>query len=632
MDVQNIDEIVKLPFESRVFVKGIPGTGKTECVIQRIKYLIEESDVDTSRDLLVLSFTRNPVREVKQLIYKKLREDKKEKIQGINVLTFDKFAWRLLTRTNLIGWAHAQSYEGNIRKASSLLRDGLIKKNNQITHNLNQWSELEDLKCLILDEVQDVNTYRAEFSYEILKFIYKNHQNDSHFMLLGDLNQEIFAYLSRNHEGMMFNSPREFLNSVEREFDITEYNLNVSFEENKRYKKLDDKVKNVIVHATNLISSRNITRDLFKSQVNDLLPHTETIRNRNDFINIIKPYEVLSDKTALLYRKNKFASATSLLLFQNNIKHHYLTEGSVYPPWMARIFYELYNDFIERDEDFIITRQAFQEVWKENFEEKTGLTSFRAWVYINYIATGRVQKLNELSFSAVLSNFTSNFDEDKLEEYGYTFSNIVVTNFHKAKGREYDHVFINDYAYPPNYDENLIDEARTIYVGITRPRKSCQIFQYSPRKYRPYSTLELKPDLEKRSFTVIESYYTPEDPFSFVGNDYLIAEKRQNYLWNIDLIGEPVDIKIYESNEMIGEIKHNGFSVGNISAKFDEKLKQWLRKHYGSAEQILKGAYIVAVYSCPPELSIRKTHMIEQPFKYLKTWISVKILGVLYIE
>ncbi len=632
MDVQNIDEIVTLPFASRVIVKGIPGTGKTECAIQRIKYLIEEYDVDTSRDLLVLSFTRNAVREVKQRIYKKLREDYKEKIQGINVLTFDKFAWRLLTRTHLIGWAHAQSYEGNIRNASRLLRDGLIKKNNQITHNLNQWPELEDLRCLILDEVQDVNTYRAEFSYEILKFIYKNHKSESHFMLLGDLNQEIFAYLSRDHEGMMFNSPNEFLNSIKCEFNITEYNLNVSFEENKRYENLDSKVKSVIIQATNLISNGNITRDLFKSQVNDRLPHTKIIRNRNDFINIIKPYEELSEKTALLYRKNKFASATSLLLFQNNIQHHYLTEGSVYPPWMARIFYDLYSVFIERDDDLVITRQDFQEAWNENFEEKTGLTSLRAWVYINYIATGRAQKLDELSFLAVLKNFTSNFDEAKLEEYGYTFSNIVVTNFHKAKGREYDHVFINDYAYPANYDEDLIDEARTIYVGITRPRKSCHLFRYRPRKYRPYSILELKPDLEKRIFTIEESYYTPEDPFSFVGNDYLKAEKRQNYLWNINLIGEPVDLKIYESNEKIGEIKHKGFSVGNISSKFDEKLKQWLRKHYGSAEQILKGAYIVAVYSCPPELSIRKAHMIEQPFKYLKTWISIKILGVLYIE
>ncbi len=624
-EVNDINEITELPSYSKVIINGLPGTGKTESVILRIKYLVENLDIDPNTELLVLSFTRNAVREVKNRVLKRLDRY----YQDLNVLTFDKFAWRLLSSTNIKSPSHAKTFTSNINLARTLLSDGLIFRWGNYTHRLEEWSELKELKYLILDEVQDVNTHRAEFTYELLDFMNRTHNSKMGFFLLGDLNQEIFGYLGKKSHQTRFTTSSHFLKVLKEQYDIDEIYLNVDFDNNPRYKNLDAKVKKVIAHATKLISTRNFTRNLYKSQVNDLLPHTRKISNISDFIISISQYLKYDEKTALLFRINKYASAISLLLFKNNIKHHYLIDSNLYPPWIAKIFYDLYEMFEEREGDYFIPLKAFKTAWSDDFLSRTNLSWQYAWVFLTYLATGRVIKLHEIKYSSLLKNIRKNFDESKLEEYGYTRSGVVVTNFHKAKGREYDHVFINEFKYPYNHEEDLEEAARTMYVGITRAKKTCQLFDYKPYNYRPYNVKELIPAEINRYFTIREDFYTSVEPFSFTNGDYEAARKRQEFLWEKIVIGNPIKIKCYESNDKLGEILYEEEVIGNIGEKFDEILKRWLRKNYTIADQVLTGGYIVAVYS---QIDTRFTRKIPIPFNDLKTWIGIKILGVLYIE
>lgn len=626
--INDISEIAGLPLDSKVIVYGFPGTGKTKSVILRIKYLIENLGMDPNTELLVLSFTRNAVREVKNRVFKKLNRYH----QDLNVLTFDKFAWRLLSYTNIKSPAHARTFTSNINLARTLLKNGSIFRWGRDTHTIDEWSELQNLKYLILDEVQDVNTYRAEFTYELLDFMNQNHDSKMGFLLLGDLNQEIFGYLGKNVHDTRFTTSYQFLQKLKEQFDIDEIDLNIDFDNNPRYINLDPRVKEVIVHATKLISTCNFTRNLYKSQVNDLLPHTKKISSTLDFINIIVPYLKSDEKTALLYRINKNAGAISVLLFKNNIKHHFLIDSSIYPPWIARICYDLYESFEDREGEYFISQKDFRTAWNDVFFSRTNLSWQHAWVFLTYLTTGKEIKLREIKYSTLLKNIHTNFDESKLEEYGYTRSGVVVTNFHKAKGREYDHVFINNFKYPPNHEEDLEEAARIMYVGVTRAKQTCQLFYYKPQNYRPYNITELIPKNVDKFFTIREDFYTPEDPYSFIKGDIETAEQRQKFLWENVVIGNPVEIKMFENNNKFGEILYEEEVIGSLSENFNERLKGWLRNHYGTADKLLTGGYIVAVYSQTPKLNIRISHISPIPFNELKTWISVKILGVLYIE
>lgn len=628
-EIDNINEIVKLPFNSKIIVYGVPGTGKTECVIQRIKHLIEEYEIDPISELLVLSFTRNAVSEVKNRVLANLTKYH----QDINILTFDKFAWRLLSNTHVSGYAHAVDYKKNIQMATNLLKNNQLRDATSITHNIDNWPVLMRLKCVILDEVQDVNSYRAEFTYEIFDYIRRVHGEEMHFMLLGDLNQELFAYQTRELQNIKYRTPVQFLDAIKERFDVESYEINIDFEHNRRFKKLPASVKEVLEHATKLISTHYFTRNLFRSQINEFLPHTEEISTSSEFLDVISSNIKEKEITSLLFRRNEKARAVSLLLFKNNISHQYLIsrEANLYPPWLARCCYEISNFFKEKEEDYYISREDFINIWNEDFISRSKFNPRDAWVFFNYLATGVLKNPIELNYSNLLRNLRANFDERKLVEYGSIQSNLIVTNFHRAKGREYDNVLINEFEYPDNYKDDLIEEARTMYVGITRSKKTCQIFKYKPKKYRPFSKEEFTPLNIERSFTIFEDKYIPEDPFSFLVDDFRAAEERQKNIWEKVKIGNPIDIRMYERDDRTGEIIYGEKIIGNISKNFNMKLKYWLRKNYESAKQLLKGGYITSVYSHPPELNPRIANRLPIPFKYIKTWLGVKILGVLYV-
>ncbi len=629
-EIKNINPIVELPPNSRVIVDGLPGTGKTESVIRRIKYLIDDLDINPNDNLLVLSFTRNAVREIKNRVLESIEHYH----QNINVLTFDQFAWRLLTYTHVEGPAHARDYESNIILATKLLRNGVIinKKRNLKTHSLDQWGELKSLQYLILDEVQDVNTFRAEFTLEILNFLKKNYEDEMGFLFLGDLNQEIFAYQGLDPKYKRFKSSSEFLRTIRTNLKTEDILLMVDFDNNLRYVDLDPRVKDVIIHATRIIKNYNFTRSLLKRQINDYLPRTDPISEISDLKRILLAASENGETTALLYRRNNQASAISLRLFQNGIKHHYLIEGSVYPSWIARICYQLYMVPEDSNGKFkILKRKAFRDTWNNGFSDRIDIPWEKAWILFVFIAYGKEANLPEIKYSRFLKNFLKNFDESQLEDYGTKDSRILITNFHKAKGREYDRVLINEFIYPSNTRADFHNEARVMYVGITRARKTCKIFKYEPRNYRPYKITEFIPEDNERIFPIAE-VFPSEDPYSFIGVDYRIANERQEYLWKNDLIGEPIKIEIYEEEDKLGDIIHNSFIIGTISKFLDLSLKRWLRKYYNSAKNTLLGGYIVAVYTNPPELTPGRSNGLETPFDVLKIWISVKLLGILYVE
>ncbi len=82
-------------------VVGGPGTGKSEFLVRRALWLLDEVGVDP-RELLVLSFGRRGVADLRQ----RIRRDLPRTIGELDVATFHSFAWRLLeAHGTAIGWS-----------------------------------------------------------------------------------------------------------------------------------------------------------------------------------------------------------------------------------------------------------------------------------------------------------------------------------------------------------------------------------------------------------------------------------------------------------------------------------------------------------------------------------------------
>src|SRR4051794_23908515 len=84
-------EVVEAPIDSRQLVVGGAGTGKTHILVERIQRLIDRDDVAPGSEILVLTFTRAVVRELRSRV--RVTEGQ---VRLVRPVTFDSFATKFL--------------------------------------------------------------------------------------------------------------------------------------------------------------------------------------------------------------------------------------------------------------------------------------------------------------------------------------------------------------------------------------------------------------------------------------------------------------------------------------------------------------------------------------------------------
>lgn len=167
--------VVEAPIEERLLVIAGAGQGKTEVVSSRIKFLVSEEELSASSEVLVLSFSRAAVTAVRNRL--KARE-----VAHANVRTFDSFANQILTEANIepIG-----SFDARIRKATKALKEA-----EEVPYLV------EELRHVILDEIQDLVGDRAKFVQTIVQKL----DDDAGITALGDPLQGIYDFQLRDSQ------------------------------------------------------------------------------------------------------------------------------------------------------------------------------------------------------------------------------------------------------------------------------------------------------------------------------------------------------------------------------------------------------------------------------------------------
>lgn len=268
-------------------------------------------------------------------------------------------------------------------------------------------------------------------------------------------------------------------------------------------------------------------------------------------------------KGAILTRKNGTVyNIGRNLEFQYTILEN--KNNIYYEDWLGYVFCDYKSDYMEKNEfkNIISSKLNIKEEEIEKY-----------WKYCKKIENkeGDVLDIQKLHRNIILAyNEVSEITENK--------DDIVISTIHKAKGKEFENVYIDKSTEIQQNDEDIVNYAKLLYVAITRAKEYCYKVEFEKGQNKLYYR---KLNGEERQ---IEYYYkfrnkgkghtkkgigkieigleNDIEKTSFI-NDKIVGDATQNieYIEHmvkkgdyVDLILEGEDYYIYHNQRKIGKM------------------------------------------------------------------------------
>lgn len=408
-----------------IAVAAGPGSGKTRVLVHKLASLLLMEDVKHEQ-LLMLTFSRAAVTEFKKRLNKLIGNA----AYFIEIKTFHSFCFDLLGKV------------GSLEKSGDILKKTIEKiRNNEV--------EISHItkSVLVIDEAQDMN----EDEYNLINALMELNE-EMRVIAVGDDDQNIFEFRgssSRYLESFIINNKatkHELLENYRSKNNLVEYTNEFSKQIKHRLKSTDifarqrdnGLLKVVRYHTNNLI-----------------IPMVDDILSTG-----------LSGTTCVLTKTNEEALQIAGLLLKNKVQAKLIqsNEGfSLYHVQEIRSFINLLN---LTDEVFIIS----DDTWDTAREEIANQfrNSDRLDLCLNLI--------RDFEQTNPKKKYKSDFDafvrESKLEYfYNENGETVFVSTIHKAKGKEFDNVFIM----LDNFNAESDEAKRALYVGMTRAKQNLTI-------------------------------------------------------------------------------------------------------------------------------------------------------------
>lgn len=256
---------------------GIPGAGKTRCIIGRIEYLASKKTYDKD-NIFVLTFSRFAITD---FIDRIKEESKLQKCINIkNITTIDSMSKKILSSELSVD-------SSDVSLLSIRLRDYLVNLKDKL--GLNPNSILHKIQCLFVDEAQDLNNIQYDIISNLKRLI------GCKVNLIGDPNQNIYQF--RN------SSEKYLLN-----YDATQFLLTKNFRSNKHIVNFTKHLRpNILsdIHHTNrlddLDDSKKVQLFIGKSGEigQDILDRVKNYKKDRSNIAIIAPTRGISKQKGI---------------------------------------------------------------------------------------------------------------------------------------------------------------------------------------------------------------------------------------------------------------------------------------------------------------------------------------------
>lgn len=575
--------IITADIDSRVLVNAGPGTGKTHTVIERLAHIIRSGDVELGQ-VLVLCYT-NAARDV--ILHRLTDKGLGEEVRQLVICTIDSLAWQ-----NLIGKLDDESHASEL---FALGYNGCIKKFNS-EFDADEWSQFE---YVVIDELQDLVNERAKMTLKILKAI------NCGYLLLGDKCQAIYDYDCNDGESINSVEFYKQLNAL-LSSNMLRYELTGNRRQSTILARHSDDLRTVLLEFKTVE-----VNDFFRDHIGEML----NIPFVPDSFTALPQ----TGTTAILTRNNGESEWVSAQLHKKGIPHTLLR--SVTPQvslnrWLADMFWDYREPRISKD-DFIE-----RYLIRVNDDDESAESAYNALVATLQDTQGALDYFNLAKLTKAL----------KIGQYisplllNVPYDSLTVSTIHKAKGREFDHVYLLGGFNPSS---NTTEEARVWYVGATRPKSRLDTMQKGKWYVRKPSTarwiLQGVSRWSKSTFCdrIVVGLREDIDQNGFIAGDLEQAIQRQSYIAQQVSINDKVDIYLIDG---VYQVYHNGICIGELSKGAHAGLRTSIKSIYRWSDipPHLSDVYVNNIVTIVPHSFPSGT---DAMFKDSKFWLGVELTG-----
>ena len=428
-------QIIKDTSNQYIVVAAGPGSGKTRLLVHKLASLLLAEDVKHEQ-LLMLTFSRAAATEFK----KRLIELIGNAAGYIDIKTFHSYCFDILGRLGSLTEA-----DNIISTAVGKIRSGEIET-SKITKTV-----------LVVDEAQDMN--REE--YELVKALMDKNE-EMRVILVGDDDQNIYGFRRAD---------AAYMQKL-----ITE-KAAVKYELTENYRSKDNIVSFANSWAAG-IGNRLKTEPCFASQRQNGFIQITGYAHQNLLVPVagIARQTALAGSTCVLTPTNDDAMLLTGLLLQHGLQARLIQSNdgfSLKNLYELRYFSNLLNTHADSplvtDDDWENAKRRLKEHINGSAKKELADAMIQAFEDVN-----RAKKYK--------SDWNTFLTESQIEDFVRVDSEIIyVSTIHKAKGKEFDNVFLLLKNFVPDTDE----KKRLFYVAVTRAKSNLYI-HYNGSYLRPY--------------------------------------------------------------------------------------------------------------------------------------------------
>jgi len=408
-----------------IVVAAGPGSGKTKVLVHKLASLLLMEDVKHEQ-LLMVTFSRAAATEFK----KRLMDLIGNAAAFIEIKTFHSYCFDLLGKI------------GSIENSDTIIKSAIEK----ITNNEIELSRITKT-VLVIDEAQDMNAGE----YDLINLLMTKNE-DMRVIAVGDDDQNIYSFRG---------SDSRYLSAFINQQQAKKYELNQNYRSKRNLVEFTN-------HYVETIGSRLKTG------------HIESNHTENGQINLVKhnSRQLISPMVEDVFTAG--LSGTTCILTHTNDEALHITGQLLHSGVRAKLIqnndeFNLYNlyelrcflDLLERKSDSLLLND---DDW--GMAKKEIVNLFRKSTKLELI----IQLIRDFETTNPRKKFKSDLEvfirESKIEDF-YTGNSetIIVSTMHKAKGKEFDNVFI----LLDNFDHTTDDKKRLLYVAMTRARSRLTI-------------------------------------------------------------------------------------------------------------------------------------------------------------
>lgn len=584
LDLNDAQRKILEDTSSAIMIFAGPGSGKTKTLVHKMAHLLTKED-KKSENFLMLAHSRIAVLEFRARLYSLLGEQ----ALGVKILTFHSFALSLLGERV----ENDEELDSKITQATQGLKNATIN--------------LPYIEMLVLDEYQDVN---AE-CYEFIKAIYAKMRGEKQIIAVGDDDQLIGEFLGAD---------KRFIKHFEQDFGLQDESSeiyeggeasyeggenigegesggNESEQESQRFSthtlsvnyRSGGKILDFInafrkafllgsLKSQNLIPSEanknkgfvSLTLHTHNLSLQEIAKQIRQIQSSTDNA----PSGESAPSIALLLRSNDEVLRAQYALAKAGIKAGYILDKEGFEVGDLAELWE----FLECLKNGLDIHQAHKKIC-QMYQNSQNLELFKralklfAREYREDLDYAKGADKN-LGHSVVVSGFEKFLAELKFEEIEEAKGKVIISTMHKAKGKEFDIVFVG---IRKDFRFSEIAERRLLYVAFSRAKQ--KLFIHTQKE----DLASLDGHFSERN-TYESKEATPQKICYEMGlkDIFLSYEVEQTNLKDLRIMaGEMCEVR----NERL-------FCNGKCVGKFSKKLAQTLREKIAQGYTLEKQAKV----------------------------------------